>query len=268
MAGFTTDGFLSTEIADFERAIAARYSTKLQLARDTNRLAHEIMYSIKPRNHHSTDLMLASLLTRQASAFQGFLILLNKGLETQAQILLRNLVEMMFITGAIRKDETFIERYVLSEECSRLKSLEAIVRDKRSRREDIDSETTRLIEELRETIKREEPETFTTARIAEIAGLLSYYDNLYRFTSMAVHASPRELNSAFTVDGDGTVVSIRYEPTDDDLDMYLDYAVSVMLYILHELASHFVLNFVDRIEALQHANRESSGPTRTEAEKR
>src|ERR1700722_17115316 len=141
MTTFETDGFLSAEISGFERTIAARYSKKLELATETNRLTHRVMYSIKPHSEHVPDLMLAALLIRQASSFQGFLILLSKGLETQAQVLLRNLAEMMFITGAIRKDQEFVTQYVLSEDVSRVKSLEAIVKDKQSRGEDVNEKT-------------------------------------------------------------------------------------------------------------------------------
>lgn len=262
MTEFETDGFLSADIAGAERAIAARYPEKLDLATETNRITHRVIYSVKPHDGHVGELLLAALLTRQATAFQAFLILLRKGLETQAQIILRNLAEMMFITGAIGKDKTFADRWVVSEDVSRLKSLEAIARDKERRSEKVDEDTTRLIEELRARIKTERPETFTTARIAEIADLMSYYDNLYRLTSMAVHASPRELNTAFVVDDDGNVVSMRYEPVVEGLDIYLDYAISVMLYSLHEIASHFGLEVVGDIERLQQVNQQLAGPGR------
>ena len=261
MTTFETDGFLSAEILEFQRTIAGRYAEKLELAVEANRLTHRVLYSIKPHSEHVPDLMLAAMLIRQASAFQSIVILLRHGLETQSQVLLRNLAEMMFITGAIRKDETFAERYVLAEEVGRLKALEAIVRDKQRRHEEVDADTTRLIGELRAKIKRDPPERFTTARIAEIAELSSYYDNVYRYTSMAVHASPRELNTAFTVDADGNVASMRYEPMVEDLDLCFDYGITMMLYTLHEVASHFGLKLVGEIEKLQHVNQQLAGAT-------
>ena len=261
MTTFETDGFLSAEILEFARTIAGRYARKFELAADTNRLTHRVIYSVKPHSEHAPDLLLAALLIRQASAFQSIVILLRNGLETQSQVLLRNLAEMMFITGAIRKDETFVERYVLAEQVGRLKALEAIVRDKHRRHEEIDADTTRLIVELRAEIERDPPEKFTTERIAGIAGLSSYYDNVYRYTSMAVHSSPRELNTAFVVDADGNVVSMRYEPVIDDLDICFDYGVTMMLYTLHETASHFDLDLVGDIENLQHINQRLAGPT-------
>lgn len=261
MTKFETDGFLSTEIAEFERTIAARYAKKFELATETNRLTHRVIYAIKPHNEHVPDLMLATLLIRQASSYQSFFILLSKGLETQAQVLLRILAELMFVTGAIRKDEKFVNQYVLSEDISRVKSLEAIARDKQSRGEDVDEKTKELIATLREKIRSEDLTTFSTERIAQIAGLSSYYDNLYRFTSMAVHASPRELNGAFELDSSGNVAALNYGPIVEDLDLYLDYAISMMLYALHEVASHFKIDVIAEIESLQRANNALAGPS-------
>jgi hypothetical protein len=261
MTLFETDGFLSGELGKYEADIRIKYESKFQLAMKTNRLTHRVMYSIKPYNEHLPDLMLAALLIKQANAYQGVLILLGKGIETQAQILLRNLAEMMFITGAIRKDEDFVRQYVLSEDVSRLKSLEAIARDKRRRGEDIDEKTQTLIKTLREKIGTEELSPFSTERIAQIAGLSSYYDNLYRFTSMAAHASPRELNTTLEVDTSGRVLALNYGPVVDELDMHLDYGVSMMLYSLHEIASHFKIDVIADIEELQRLNAELAGPS-------
>ena len=76
---------------------------------------------------------------------------------------------------------------------------------------------------------------------------------------MAVHSSPRELNTAFVVDADGNVVSMRYEPVVDDLDICFDYSITIMLYALHETASHFGLELVE-IENLQQVNQRLAGP--------
>ena len=265
MTTFNTDGFRSAEIAEFEQAIQAKYFKKLGLADDANRITHRILYAVQPHSEHLPELVLASLLSRQASAFQAFLILLTKGLATQAQIILRNLAEMMFITGAIGKDKTFVDKYVLSEEISRVKTLEALVRDKERRGEEVDEKTTELIKEIRAKIQSEKLIAFTTERIAAIADLSSYYDNIYRLTSMAAHASPRDLSAALDTDSTGNIVSVGYGPIVDELDIYLDYGISMMLYIDHEVASHFGLNVIAEIEALQKLNREQAGPSSGDA---
>jgi hypothetical protein len=56
----------SAEILEFERSISGRYAKKLELAVDTNRLTHRVIYSIKPQSEHAPDLILAALLVRVA----------------------------------------------------------------------------------------------------------------------------------------------------------------------------------------------------------
>jgi hypothetical protein len=259
MTSFEADGFLSAEMAEWETAISARYSKKFKLAADTTRITNRVIHAIKPHSEHVPDLMLATLLIRQVSSYQSVLILLSRGLETQAQVLLRHVAELMFIVGAIRKDETFVSQYVLSEDISRVKSLEAIARDKRRRGEDVDEKTKELIATLREKIRNEKPTAFHAERIAQIAGLSSYYDNLYRFTSMAVHVSPRELNGAFELDSSGNVASLTYGPIVEGLDVWLDYSTSMMLYTLQDAASHFEIDVIAEIESLRSANEALAG---------
>ncbi len=260
MSVFESDGFLSEEISEFEAPAAEQYGEKLELASDANRQAHTLIYSIQIHNEHLPDILLATLLARQAAAFQSFYLLLRKGLFYQSQILLRNIAENMFTIGASRKDPEFPGKFVLSEEVTRKKSLDALVRDETSRGNTVDQEVLDLIATLEAKIEQEGITTYRTERIAQIAELSSYYDTLYRLTSMSVHTSSRGLDSALETDDDGAITAVTYEPIFDGLDMYLDYGISMMLYSLHEIASHFERP-VDEIEALQARNQELAGPT-------
>ena len=67
MTSFDTDGFLSAEISEIEESIATTYSTRIGLAREANRLTHQVIFSVHVQNEHLPDLLLASLLIRQAS---------------------------------------------------------------------------------------------------------------------------------------------------------------------------------------------------------
>ena len=260
MTIFETDGFLSDEMPEFEAPAAEQYAQKFELAADANRLAHKLIYSIEIHNKHLPDILLATLLTRQATSFQAFYLLLTKGLFFQSQILLRNVAENMFIVGAARKDQDFVNKFVAAEEISRKKSLEALVRDEQKRGNDVEQEVIDLIASLKDMIANGEITSFSTEGIAQIADLSSYYDTLYRLTSMSVHTSPRGLDSALQTDDNGVIVSITYEPKFDALDMYVDFGISMMLYTLHEIAGHFEQP-VDEIEALQKINQDIAGPT-------
>lgn len=259
MTLFETDGFLSDQVLETEGEIVGRYPVAFDIAQKANQLTHKVLFGAEVHNEDGLALLYITLLTKQARSFQGFLLLLKRGLLSPAQILLRNLAESMFIIGALGKDETFAEKYILSEQISRKRSLAALARDAQARGQDVPPEIKDLIDELEKEIKRGNIVAFSTEQIARIAGLFSYYDSLYRFTSMEVHTSPRALEDALVVE-DGKIVSLKYEPETEGLDMYLHYAISAMLHSLHECAQHFTLP-VASIEALQKINNEVAEPS-------
>lgn len=247
MSNFMTEGFLSGEMSRYEGQIANRYSNELDLAKDVNRIAHEIIWSIEIDRSESS-FLLATTWIRQVETFQAFLIIIGKGLFPQSEILLRSIAEAMFIVGAIGKDQTFAKNYFSSDPVSRLKTVRRITEYQRRRGITPDSETDSLIRQLEEDIEKiEETEErkiqeFRIIEIAEIAQLMSYYDTLYRLTSMAVHTLPGSLNEMFVVDTRGDGIELKYEPKLDGLEIYLVSAIDMALYTLHEVANHFSLD--------------------------
>ena len=90
MTSFETNGFLSDEISGFEEDIRNRYKEKFELASEVNILGHKIIYSIEVHTNIN-DLLMATLLIRQSASFQAFLLLIQKGLLAQSEIILRNI---------------------------------------------------------------------------------------------------------------------------------------------------------------------------------
>lgn len=184
MTSFSTDGFLSDEVFEWEKDFEGRYASKLELAVAVNRLAHKLVFTIDIRSEELRDLLLSSLLARQVSTFQGFLVLARKGMIFQAEMLVRALAESMFLVGAICKNPDFAKQWILGDEVSRKKSLVRLNDDRRRRGEPPDATAVALIAELEKRIRDERIEKPSTERIAKLAGLESYYDTLYGFFSM------------------------------------------------------------------------------------
>ncbi len=253
MTSFETDGFLSDGISGWEEDFDNRYPAKLQLATEVNRLAHDLIFSIEITSSDLKDLMLSTLLSRQISTFQAFIIVARRGLIDQAEMMVRAIAEVMFLVGAIRKEESFAKRWALSDEISRKKNLVRLNADRCRRGEQPDEAAVALIAELEKRIRDERIEKFSTERIAKIAGLESYYDTLYGFLSMAVHSSTRSLEKALKINASRKVTSVTYKPVVDGFDMHLDFATCMTLYVLHEVSVHFRKN-PSHVEALQRKN--------------
>ena len=258
MTSFEKDGFLGDEISGWEGDFEKRYASKLQLSIEANRLAHRLIFSIQITSSELKDLLLSALLARQVSTFQAFILLARKGLIDQSEMLIRAIAESMFLVGAIRKEEGFAEKWVLSDEISRKRSLVRLNDDRRRRGKPPDETAVALIAELEKQIRDQSIEKLSTERIAKLAGLESYYDTVYGFFSMAVHSSTRSLDKALQTDSSGRVTSIQYGPVIDGFDMHLDYAISMTLYVLHEASVHFKKD-PSEVEALQKKSHDLAG---------
>jgi hypothetical protein len=258
MTTFSTDGFLSDEVSAWESDFEEQYSPKLELSIAVNRLAHKMVFALDIGTEELRDLLLSTLLARQLSTFQGFVLLSRKGMIFQAEMLVRALAESMFLVGAICKKPDFAEQWILGDEVSRKKALFRLNEDRRRRGESPDETAVALIAELEKRIRDEGITKPTTEQIAKAAGLESYYDTLYGFFSMAVHSSSRSLDKALQKDGNGNLTHVEYGPEVDGFDMHFDYAISMMLYVLHDVAAHFKVD-VTEIEALQKRNAELAG---------
>ena len=258
MTTFSTDGFLSDEVSAWESDFEKQYPSKLELSTAVNRLAHKIVFTLDIGSEELRDLLLSTLLARQLSTFQGFVLLSRKGMIFQAEMLVRALAESMFLVGAICKKPDFAKQWILGDEVSRKKGLVRLNEDRRRRGESPDETAVALIAELEKRIRDEGITKPSTEQIAKLAGLESYYDTLYGFFSMAVHSSSRSLDKALQKGHDGKLTHVEYGPETDGFDMHFDYAISMMLYVLHEVAAHFKKD-VAEIEALQKRNTELAG---------
>ena len=255
MTEFGSDGFLSDEISAWEKNFEQLYASRLELSIAVNRLAHQLIFSIYIAPNELKDLLLSTLLARQAGTFQGFVVLSRKGMIFQSEMLIRALAESMFLVGAIRKCPEFAEQWIVSDEVSRKRGLVRLNEDRRRRGEPPDEKAAALVAELEKRIRDEKLEKLSTEKIAKIAGLESYYDTLYGFFSMAVHSSSRSLDKALETDDQGVVTAIDYGPEIDGFEMHFDYAISMTLYVLHEISAHFKKE-TSEIERLQKMNHE------------
>ena len=238
MTSFKINGFLSEEMFDYEKDIQNRHKEYLELAAELNKLAHRIIYSIEV--HASlNDLLLATLFTRQTASFQAFIVLIRKGLLTQSEIILRNILETSFIIGAIGKDGDFGKKFVFSENLSRKKALVRLSENYKKNGKEVDQETIDLIAELQKFIKDKNIKEFSIEQIAKIANLTDLYDTLYPLTSRAVHTSPRGLDKALVVNDQGELMSVDYGPVVEGFDMQLASAIDMTLYTMHEAANNF-----------------------------
>ena len=120
---FYEKGYLGKQISEFTEAILKKYDVYFTLCHKLNELSYKTMPEAKVDSLNLQQILAISIFNRILSGFQSVIILARMGLTFDAKVVLRGLLESLFIGKLICKEKDFAEEYVKSDECRRLKWL-------------------------------------------------------------------------------------------------------------------------------------------------
>jgi hypothetical protein len=175
---------------------------------------------------------------------QGSVLLLERGLASQARILLRAGLEALFLLKNICDHEEFCRMFILAGEKDRLKLQRAILANPAPVFDDVRPHITpEMIERLATELVTSGLSSQTTQELARLAGLQDLYDGMYRLFSQDVHTSVRALERYLVVDeATGDIKSFVWGPETADLQVELMAVVELMLACLAFLDRLFSLD--------------------------
>lgn len=202
-----------------------------ELGINTNNHLVLFQLSVKANSAILHEVIGVTLFIRCVSSYQALLLLTSKGMLPQSQLMLRGLVEALFILVAISKDNEFAKTYVGHEEHQRKGVLNKLKRYKESVNEDDPDiiKATEIVESIKANIEDNKIRKLSTEEISKVAGLHSWYDTVYAITSTAVHVSARTLESHLIADDEtGEIVSFLNEPDIEGIGMPLGTGINSM----------------------------------------
>lgn len=208
MTAFRTHGFLSDEARDARPGIRAAAKECFALCDALNETGHRVLYTMKVDRHNQADLLLAILLGRLLSNFQGAIAVTELLMEVEGKILARAALETMFAIRASLNDPEVIPRLVEAEHRNRKVMREALVRAP----EVTDADRARLMASLANDPKGER---LNVEAIASVADQRSIYDLYYRSLSQVSHLSLGALERYVSADSTGEITSLEYGPPKD-----------------------------------------------------
>ena len=211
--------------------IQGTYPDLWELAIDTNNYLVSFQSSVNANSNKLHEVIGVTLFIRCLTSYQALLMLASKGMLPQSQLMLRGLVEALFILVAISKDNEFAKTYVGHEEHQRKGVLNKLKRYKEfANEEDPDiKKATAIVEDIKVNIEENNIRKLSTEEISKVAGLHSWYDTVYAITSTAVHVSARTLESHLIADDDtGEIISFLNEPDIEGIGMPLGTGMNSM----------------------------------------
>lgn len=235
MPDFEDNGFLSPAMKEVIVEFRNTHTKAFGLAEKLNEIAHREMFATDITNNNNQQLLIACLLQRALTTFQGVVVLAERGMPAEATTLLRTLVEVMFRLVAIAKDPEVGRIYIHQDQLQRKKFInkfKLLSRHVRSAAETPSHVHDSLLADINQKIIDENISERGTFWFAEQAGLTDFYHSAYSVLSGTVHANIRDIESALVVDGNGKVMAFDYGPTHEGIDEILLTAIESLILCL------------------------------------
>ena len=122
---FDENGFLGKEAEKWAAEMLQRNKKYFELCYEINSFAEKIKYKFI-QNQTGQKMVVAALFTRLLEGYQTAIILVNRGLEEDARVIIRTVLETLFLLKACCEDKEFVDQYMKSDEKKRLKLMNVV----------------------------------------------------------------------------------------------------------------------------------------------
>jgi hypothetical protein len=249
---FDEYGFLGVQAENFSKGIIESHKDWFDFCFELNAYAQKAKFELEIHNEDGKEVISSCLFIKILNGFQASLILGRFGLTLEAEVVLRSMLETLFLLKACIEDEDFMQEYIKSDDARRLKIMNVAHKYpdwifKATRK----YATEKRRRELREKVKSEGIIELKTWEMAKKAKLESLYDSVYRLLSDVVHSGPKSLGSYTEVDETGKIKVIGVLPKDKDLDFVFVTAGEIMLLTLNSIFPLFSLDKKQEMEIFQ-----------------
>jgi hypothetical protein len=128
---FTTDGFLSPTMERYRASLkkVAAYKAWFDFAEELNRFGLDMLQDRDVPRHENQRLTIAILFVRAHKSFQSSLLLAERGLISDARVVLRGAVEGAIAINALANDAAFLDQLIEAHYYNQRKTARLILND-------------------------------------------------------------------------------------------------------------------------------------------
>lgn len=251
MSTIEIDGFLSPEIEHYAQECRGRYAAWFELIQTIDRFGQSLLGEIRinPMNFQQSTACL--LYLRVLCHAQGAVLLIERCMPTQGEVLCRASLEALFGLLAVVESIDTARLLIRGDRHHQLDLLKATLR----RRESLDSDAQRraavTLQHVKDDLKRNPSPKITTRCLAERGGLVPLYDSAYKILSLPVHSNLRDLERQLGLDKDGSPTSIGWGPNLEDLDHLLMLIADTLSRAVTAMCGLFTLGHQEDLEAIR-----------------
>ncbi len=243
-------GLLSPDVANHRVMFREKYAAQFALIEKAVRCCHATKYKLQVHNKDGQEVFSAGLFLKLLADTETAVLLLERGIASQARSLLRIALECSITLANICKSEEFLKAYILISERERLKLIKGI---KASSSPDFNEFKSTLADDLIQEIKERlkgQPEV-NVKGLAKNVGMEDLYNAQYRLYSADVHSAPNSIEALFDYDPKDQIRGFNWGPVDDrDLRPELVESARLLITGLKLIAGVFAVDVASEVAEL------------------
>jgi Family of unknown function (DUF5677) len=253
VASLIEAGFLSAEIHEWIQKHRNENEKWFSLSERCSNLGQQVLLSITVNNNDLQRILVSLWFNRLLSHFQAIVLLMERGMLYESQILLRTLVEVSFSLIAVAEDPEISREFLKDDKVQQLKALNTFInlpKHLRSPHEQQETAIRKLIKDIKFEICSNEYKELKTEYIAQKAKMTDYYNTIYASLCSTVHSRIRDLESHLLINKDNDIQQLNWGPDVSGLDTVLLAANETFIVSTKRVLQLFDLNqFADEFNA-------------------
>ena len=261
-------GFLSEGLAVETKATCEEeYGPWLQVVRRINGQAVRTQHLLAVSPDDVQQVLAASLFARTLSTVQAAVLMIERGMPTQARILLRAAMDSVFNLVAVCLSAEYGQRFLAADQISRRKMFRKATMWHSPELQTVsqDTATDEKLAEINADIREANARDLTSEEAAKAAGLHDWYLTAYAVFSFAVHSNVRDLESHLVIGDKNKILGLKNEPDLSESDALLTTSAELLLKALRSVgqlfgvdAEHFYKDTYQELRQL-HETRQADG---------
>ncbi len=191
---FNDIGFLSNESVNNVISQQVTESESYKICFDLNTIAQSVLNHTSVHPDDRKEVYAVVYFQRMLSHYQAILLLAERGMTHQAEIILRAMLETLFDLVAFHRHDDFFETLILGDAQQRLAFFKTI-REQQKYRQSFTTDEVQELDRLIASAEDIDRSDFKVYMKADLAGMLHEYRTTYALLSETVHSAVHSLEA-------------------------------------------------------------------------
>ena len=250
---FDKHGFLGNQINEVMKDIYDSHKDLFDYCYELNDFAYKINSHTKIHKDNGLEVIGSSLHIKILNGFQATVILSKRGLDVEAKIITRTILEALFVLKSITENPEEVITLVNTDKKNRENLLKLIFeKDSKNIYGDIKARLdTDMLEELKRENKDEGVDEVKIYQWAQKADLEVYHKYAYTHLNSYVHTDIRNLERYLQLDENRNIIGIDCIPSSKDIKVTLFTASNVLLFSLNCMCKIFSFDYGLELKAYE-----------------